>query len=138
MRQCGSVRLYYHETKSFRRRRFGKSGQRLMLVARNGVGYEHLDIDACTRGGVMIAITPEARSRNISSIRKCSIIPELKNLQLRRYNTRPIPSRLLFHPIFRDVGYRTSAGFQFQALVSGTYHRRISSTARSPYLSAFD
>ncbi len=40
---------------------------RLQLVARNGVGYDHLDVDACTRAGVMIAITPEAVRRPVAS-----------------------------------------------------------------------
>ena len=41
---------------------------RLNLVARNGVGYDHLDVDACTRAGVMIAITPEAVRRSVASV----------------------------------------------------------------------
>jgi len=40
---------------------------RLKLVARNGVGYDHLDVDACTESGVMIAITPEAVRRPVAS-----------------------------------------------------------------------
>ena len=40
---------------------------RLKLVSRNGVGYDHLDVDACTRAGVMIAITPEAVRRPVAS-----------------------------------------------------------------------
>ena len=40
---------------------------RLKLVSRNGVGYDHLDIDACTKAGVMIAITPEAVRRPVAS-----------------------------------------------------------------------
>jgi D-3-phosphoglycerate dehydrogenase len=40
---------------------------RLKLVARDGVGYDHLDVDACTKSGVMIAITPEAVCRPVAS-----------------------------------------------------------------------
>lgn len=40
---------------------------RLKLVSRNGVGYDHLDVDACTQAGVMIAITPEAVRRPVAS-----------------------------------------------------------------------
>ena len=40
---------------------------RLKLISRNGVGYDHLDVDACTRAGVMIAITPEAIRRPVAS-----------------------------------------------------------------------
>ncbi len=40
---------------------------RLKLIARNGVGYDHLDVEACTRAGVMVAITPEAVRRPVAS-----------------------------------------------------------------------
>ena len=40
---------------------------RLKLISRNGVGYDHLDVDACTHSGVMIAITPEAVRRPVAS-----------------------------------------------------------------------
>ena len=39
----------------------------LKLVARNGVGYDHLDVESCTQAGVMIAITPEAVRRPVAS-----------------------------------------------------------------------
>ena len=45
----------------------GKPDQRLVHVARNGVGYDHLDIEACTRAGVMVTITPEAVQRPVAS-----------------------------------------------------------------------
>ena len=41
--------------------------QRLLLVARNGVGYDHLDVAACTRAGVMVVVTPEAVQRPVAS-----------------------------------------------------------------------
>ena len=40
---------------------------RLKLISRNGVGYDHLDVDACTQAGVMIAITPAAVRRPVAS-----------------------------------------------------------------------
>ena len=45
----------------------GRMDQRLVLVARNGVGVDHLDVAACTRNGVMIAVTPEAVRRPVAS-----------------------------------------------------------------------
>jgi D-3-phosphoglycerate dehydrogenase len=45
----------------------GKSDQRLVHVARNGVGYDHLDVKACTHTGVMVTITPEAVQRPVAS-----------------------------------------------------------------------
>lgn len=40
---------------------------RLRLIARNGVGYEHIDLQACTRAEVMVTITPEAVRRPVAS-----------------------------------------------------------------------
>lgn len=40
---------------------------RLKLISRNGVGYDHLDVDACTQAGVMISITPDAVRRPVAS-----------------------------------------------------------------------
>ena len=40
---------------------------RLRLISRNGVGYDHLDVDACTQAGVMISITPDAVRRPVAS-----------------------------------------------------------------------
>jgi D-3-phosphoglycerate dehydrogenase len=40
---------------------------RLRLVARNGVGYDHIDVDACTRAGVMVTLTPRAVARPVAS-----------------------------------------------------------------------
>jgi len=45
----------------------GRSDQRLTFVARNGVGYDHLDVEACTKAGVIISITPEAVQRPVAS-----------------------------------------------------------------------
>ena len=39
---------------------------RLRLISRNGVGYDHLDVDACTQAGVMISITPDAVRRPVA------------------------------------------------------------------------
>lgn len=36
---------------------------RTICISRNGVGYDHLDIDACTRAGVMVATTPNSVRR---------------------------------------------------------------------------
>lgn len=44
-----------------------KAEIRLRLLARNGVGYDHIDVGACNRAGVMISITPEAVARPVAS-----------------------------------------------------------------------
>lgn len=40
--------------------------QRLALVARFGVGYDNVDVDACTRNGVMLTITPDGVRRPVA------------------------------------------------------------------------
>jgi phosphoglycerate dehydrogenase-like enzyme len=41
--------------------------RRLSLVARFGVGYDNVDVDACTRNGVMLTITPEGVRRPVAT-----------------------------------------------------------------------
>lgn len=40
---------------------------RLRLLARNGVGFDHIDTEACTRAGVMVCTTPDAVARPVAS-----------------------------------------------------------------------
>lgn len=40
---------------------------RLRLLARNGVGFDHIDIEASTRAGVLICTTPDAVARPAAS-----------------------------------------------------------------------
>jgi D-3-phosphoglycerate dehydrogenase len=40
---------------------------RLRLVARNGVGFDHIDVAACTRAGVIVTLTPQAVARPVAS-----------------------------------------------------------------------
>jgi phosphoglycerate dehydrogenase-like enzyme len=39
---------------------------RLSLVARFGVGYDNIDVDACTKGGVALTITPDGVRRPVA------------------------------------------------------------------------
>jgi D-3-phosphoglycerate dehydrogenase len=41
-------------------------GCRLLLLARFGVGYDSVDVDACTRHGVMLTITPDGVRRPVA------------------------------------------------------------------------
>ena len=59
-----------------------------MLVARNGVGYEHLDVEACTRAGVIITITPEAVKRPVASSIMAFMLALAHRLPLRDRMTR--------------------------------------------------
>lgn len=45
----------------------GEGSLRLRLLARNGVGYDHIAMDACTRAGVMVCTTPGAVARPVAS-----------------------------------------------------------------------
>ena len=40
---------------------------RLALVARFGVGYDNIDVEACTRGGVALTITPDGVRRPVAT-----------------------------------------------------------------------
>src|SRR5260370_32295604 len=42
--------------------------RRLGLVARFGVGYDNVDVEACTRAGVMLTITPDGVRRPVATI----------------------------------------------------------------------
>jgi D-3-phosphoglycerate dehydrogenase len=66
----------------------GKPDQRLMLVSRNGVGFEHLDVEACTREGVMINTTPEAVQRPVASSILAFMLALAHRLPLRDQMTR--------------------------------------------------
>jgi D-3-phosphoglycerate dehydrogenase len=44
----------------------GRADRRLALIARFGVGYDRIDVDACTRAGVLITITPEGVRRPVA------------------------------------------------------------------------
>ena len=41
--------------------------ERLAIVARFGVGYDTVDVDACTRNGVMLTITPDGVRRPVAT-----------------------------------------------------------------------
>ncbi|HVA47307.1 MAG TPA: NAD(P)-dependent oxidoreductase [Pirellulales bacterium] len=41
--------------------------RRLSLIARFGVGYDNVDVDACTRNGVMLSITPQSVRRPVAT-----------------------------------------------------------------------
>ena len=44
-----------------------EGADRLVLVARFGVGYDNVDLDACTRSGVAVTITPDGVRRPVAS-----------------------------------------------------------------------
>lgn len=41
--------------------------ERLVLIARHGVGYEAVDVDACTRHGIMVTNTPGAAATSMAT-----------------------------------------------------------------------
>lgn len=55
------------------------SSQRLALVARFGVGYDSVDVDACTRAGVLLTITPDGVRRPVAT----SVVAYVLALSLR-------------------------------------------------------
>ena len=55
---------------------------RLVLVARFGVGYDNVDIAACTRAGVLVTITPDGVRRPVAT----SVLAYLLALSLRMFD----------------------------------------------------
>jgi D-3-phosphoglycerate dehydrogenase len=55
---------------------------RLALVARFGVGYDNVDIVACTRAGVLVTITPDGVRRPVAT----SVLAYLLALSLRMFD----------------------------------------------------
>jgi D-3-phosphoglycerate dehydrogenase len=45
-----------------------RADRRLRLVARFGVGFDNVDVEACTKSGVIVANTPEAVRRPVATI----------------------------------------------------------------------
>ena len=44
-----------------------EGNQRLAIVARFGVGFDSVDVDACTRNGILLTITPDGVRRPVAS-----------------------------------------------------------------------
>jgi D-3-phosphoglycerate dehydrogenase len=44
-----------------------EASQRLVVVARFGVGYDNVDVEACTRAGVVLTITPDGVRRPVAA-----------------------------------------------------------------------
>lgn len=44
-----------------------EGGDRLALIARFGVGYDNVDVEACTRNGVILTITPDGVRRPVAA-----------------------------------------------------------------------
>lgn len=45
-----------------------EAAPRLRIVARHGVGYDNVDVEACSRGGVAVTTTGEANSQSVSEL----------------------------------------------------------------------
>jgi phosphoglycerate dehydrogenase-like enzyme len=56
--------------------------ERLKLIARFGVGYDNVDVDACTGAGVLLTITPDGVRRPVAS----SVLAYILALSLRMFD----------------------------------------------------
>jgi len=65
-----------------------KGVERLALVARWGVGYDMIDVDALTQAGIMLAITPNAVKRPVAEAILTLIFALSKNLLVQDRITR--------------------------------------------------
>jgi phosphoglycerate dehydrogenase-like enzyme len=48
--------------------------ERLLLIARWGVGYDNIDLEACTEAGVMVTITPDAVKRPVATANTAMVL----------------------------------------------------------------
>src|SRR3546814_6605053 len=54
--------------------------RRLAVIARMGVGYDTIDLDACTAADVALTITPDAVRRPMATTQLCFILALAHNL----------------------------------------------------------
>src|SRR5439155_6374781 len=62
--------------------------ERLALMARFGVGYEKIDVDACTQAGILVTITPEAVRRPVAVAALTLLLSLTQNLRSLDYLMR--------------------------------------------------
>jgi phosphoglycerate dehydrogenase-like enzyme len=62
--------------------------ERLVVLARFGVGYEKIDLDACTRAGVLVTITPDAVRRPVAVAALTLLLSLSQNLRSLDHLTR--------------------------------------------------
>jgi phosphoglycerate dehydrogenase-like enzyme len=62
--------------------------RRLKLVARFGVGYDNVDVNACTRAGVLVTITPDGVRRPVATGALALILASTHNLLAKDTLTR--------------------------------------------------
>lgn len=62
--------------------------RRLALIARFGVGYDRIDVDACTRAGVLVTITPEGVRRPVAQAVMTFVLALAGNLMQKDRITR--------------------------------------------------
>jgi phosphoglycerate dehydrogenase-like enzyme len=63
-------------------------GGRLKLIARFGVGYDNVDVDACTQAGVLVTITPDGVRRPVATAALALILATTHNLLAKDALTR--------------------------------------------------
>lgn len=63
-------------------------GLRLRLLVRNGVGFDHIDVPACTRAGVIVSTTPDAVARPVASATMAMLLAFSHDLFARDRATR--------------------------------------------------
>jgi D-3-phosphoglycerate dehydrogenase len=64
------------------------SADRLAIVARFGVGYDSVDVQACTRNGVALTITPDAVRRPVAAMAMTLLLAATHNLVMKDRLTR--------------------------------------------------
>src|ERR1700732_277131 len=99
---------------------------RLAVVARFGVGYDTVDVDACTRAGVALVITPDGVRRPVAVSIITLMLALTGKLMIKDALTREGPPGFarrgehmglgLVGPTFRSIGARHIGGAHFRLL----------------------
>ncbi|MDA2923406.1 hydroxyacid dehydrogenase [Acidobacteria bacterium AH-259-L09] len=65
-----------------------EGADRLKIIARFGVGYDNIDVDACTRKGVMLTITPDGVRRPVAAAAMTFLLALSHKLLVKDQSTR--------------------------------------------------
>ena len=103
-----------------------RHAKRLTLIARFGVGYDMIDVDACTRNDVILAITPEGVRRGMAegaltlmlALAK-QIFPKSQLLREGRwYDTKTVLGCCLTDKTIGTIGVRNIGGDLMQLVAA--------------------
>lgn len=111
---------------------------RLRLIARNGVGFDHIDVPACSAAGIAVATTPDAVARPMASAIMAMMLAFSHDLLARDRLARSGPWKDRWNRVAPALTGRTlgvvglgNIGMELTRLAAPWGMRRISATPTS-------